>query len=145
MKQNQFISLVGLLMVVSGLLYFIQNFVVESLGDNFIFYYPVWKIYVFHFFVTFFIFSLLYIVGKIAPQHIGFTFMGFILFKMVAAVVFLLPFIKMEGVSKIPDFISFFAPYFVFLFFEIILTMRILKQSEEKFRPSANLPKNKNA
>ncbi len=71
-------------------------------------------------------------MGKLIPDYIGFTFMGFILLKMIAALVFLLPLIKMENVSKIPDFTSFFIPYFIFLFLEILLTMKILKHSEDE-------------
>ena len=56
-------------------------------------------------------------------------FLALFLLKMVAAVVFLIPLIKMENVSKIPDFISFFIPYFIYLFLEIVLTLRLLKQS----------------
>lgn len=132
MKQKSFISLAGLLLAISVLLFFVQNSIVNWLSDESIFYYPVWKIYIFHFFVTLFIFSLLYYVGKVIPKYIGFTFMGFILLKMIAALVFLLPLIKMKDVSKIPDFSSFFIPYFIFLFFEILLTMKILKHSESE-------------
>lgn len=140
MKQNQFISLLGLLLAVAVVLELIQAFIVDNLSDTYTFFYPVWKIYVFHFMITFSIFSLLYFVGKIMPQYIGYTFMGFILLKMVVAIVFLLPLIKMEEVSKIPDFSSFFIPYFIFLFFEIFLTMKILKESESKFKEHSDLP-----
>lgn len=132
MKTKSFILLVGFLSVISVLLFLLQNSIVSWLSEEYIFYYPVWKIYVFHFLVTLFIFSLLFFVGKVIPEYIGFTFMGFILLKMIAAIVFLLPLIKMENVSKIPDFISFFMPYFIFLFFEIFLTMKILKLSERE-------------
>jgi hypothetical protein len=84
---------------------------------------------VFHFIVTLVILSALYLVNKKAPNYTGFTFLGFILLKMVAAIVFLIPLIKMESVSKIPDFISFFIPYFLYLFLEIVLTLRLLRQS----------------
>ncbi len=132
MKQKYFISLAGFLLALSIVLFFIQNLIVNSLSEEFIFHYPVWKIYVFHFFITFFIFALLYYVGKLIPDYIGFTFMGFILLKMIAALFFLLPLIKMENLSKIPDFTSFFIPYFIFLFLEILLTMKILKHSEDE-------------
>lgn len=58
--------------------------------------------------------------------------MGFILLKMIAALAFLLPLIRMQNVSQIPDFTSFFIPYFIYLFFEILLTMKILKHSEDE-------------
>lgn len=132
MKRKTFISLAGYLLAISVILFFVQNSIVNLLSDEYIFYYPVWKIYVFHFFITMLIFYILYLVGSLMPDYIGYMFMGFILLKMIAAVVFLWPLIKMKDVSKIPDFSSFFAPYFIFLFLEILLTVKILKLSEDQ-------------
>ncbi len=129
MRAKNFIFLSGLLLLVSIFLFLIQNSVVQWLSVDHFFYYPVWGIYLFHFLITLFIFSLLYLIGKVIPRYIGFTFMGGILFKMVAAIIFLLPLIKVEGVSKIPDFCSFFVPYFIFLFLEVLLAMRVLRHS----------------
>ena len=114
----------------TAIFYFVQNFIIESLKDSYTFYYSVLNIYIFHFIITLVILAVIYLVSKKAPNYIGFTFLGFILFKMVAAVIFLIPLIKMEGVSKIPDFISFFIPYFLFLSYEIYVTLKLLKQSE---------------
>lgn len=114
----------------TAIFYFLQNFIIGSLKDSYTFYYSVLNIYIFHFIITLVILAVIYLVSKKAPNYIGFTFLGFILFKMVAAVIFLIPLIKMEGVSKIPDFISFFIPYFLFLSYEIYVTLKLLKQSE---------------
>lgn len=127
MKPIKYYYIPTVLILITVFLYFIQKIAVDSLAHVHTFHYPVWKIYAFHFSVTFFILTALYFVGKIASDYIGFTFMGFILLKMVAAVVFLIPLIKLESGSKIPDFISFFIPYFIYLFLEIILTMKLLK------------------
>lgn len=127
MKPIKYYYIPSVLILITVLLYFIQKLAVDSLSHSYTFNYPVWKIYTFHFLVTFFILTALYFVGKKVPNYIGFTFMGFILLKMVAAVVFLIPLIKLESGSKIPDFVSFFIPYFIYLFIEIILTMKLLK------------------
>lgn len=132
MEQKKFHSLSGLLLAVSVVLFTVQYFIVNVLSADYIFIYPVWKIYFFHFFITLFIFAILYYLGKVIPDYIGFTFMGFILLKMIAAIVFLLPLIKLKDISKIPDFASFFSPYFIYLFFEILLTMKILKHSNSQ-------------
>ena len=129
MKVSQFLRFSGILIVVTVVLFFIQNWIVNSIGADFIFYYEVWKIYIFHFCITFLILTALYFVGMVAPNYVGYSFLGFILIKMVAAVLFLLPLIKMENVSKIPDFISFFVPYFLFLFMEIVLSLRLLRMA----------------
>lgn len=129
MKSDRFYYIPTTLILVTALLYFIQNWAVASISDSYNFFYSVFNIYVFHFVVTLIILSILYLVSKKAPDYTGFAFLGFILLKMVAAIVFLIPLIKMENVSKIPDFISFFTPYFIYLFIEIILALRLLKQS----------------
>lgn len=130
MKVNKFFYIPLYLLLLTTILFFIQWTIVGSLDRNYTFYYPVTKIYIFHFLITLIILSVLYLVSKKLPQYIGYTFMGFILFKMIATIVFLIPLIKLEGVSKIPDFISFFAPYFVYLFFEIVVTLKLLKRSD---------------
>lgn len=127
MKPIRYYYIPSILILITVVLFFVQKLTIDSLSDSYAFYYPVWKIYVFHFLVTFFILTSLYFVGKKVPNYIGFSFMGFILLKMVAAVVFLIPLIKLENVSKIPDFTSFFIPYFIYLFVEIVLTLRLLK------------------
>ena len=127
LKPIRYYYIPSVLILITVILFFIQKLAVENLSHTYTFYYPVWKIYVFHFLVTFFILTSLFFVGKKMPDYIGFTFLGFILLKMVAAIVFLIPLIKLESGSKIPDFISFFIPYFIYLFIEIILTMKLLK------------------
>ncbi|MGO3184434.1 MAG: hypothetical protein ACTIJ9_16520 [Aequorivita sp.] len=128
MKFTKYFYIPVLLAAVSLLLFAVQKLIIGSISNIYTFYYPVWAIYVFHFMITFIVLTGLYFVGKLFPNFIGFTFMGFILLKMIVAVVFLIPLIKMENVSKIPDFASFFIPYFIYLFIEILLTMRLLKQ-----------------
>lgn len=130
MKVNNFFYMPFYLLLLTAVLFSAQHFIIEGLKDSFSFYYPVWKIYTFHFLVTLVILSVLYLIAKKMPDYVGYVFMGFILFKMTAAVIFLIPLIKMENVSKIPDFISFFAPYFLYLFFEILITLKLLKLSE---------------
>lgn len=147
MKQKQFFLFAGLLLVASIILFAAQNAIVQWLRDDYTFYYSVWAIYLFHFLVTIFIFTVLFLVGKFLPKYVGLIFMAFILFKMIASILFLLPLIKMDDVSKIPDFASFFTPYFIYLLLEIILAILILRHSEDAFidRPSSNIEKNKDA
>lgn len=129
-RVDKFIYLPLYLLVLTVVLFFLQRFIIDSLREKFTFFYPLLDIYVFHFLITFFILNLLFIVSKKAPKYVGYTFMALILVKMAAAVLFLVPLIKLQEVSKIPDFLSFFSPYFVFLFFEVWITAKLLKQSE---------------
>lgn len=130
MKVNNYFYILIYLILLTAILFFIQKMIIGSLEATYDFYYPVLKIYIFHFLITLIILSVLYLVSKKSPKYIGYTFMGFILFKMAATVIFLIPLIKLEGASQIPDFTSFFAPYFLYLFFEIWVTLKLLKHSE---------------
>lgn len=133
MKRNQFLSSLSFLFLGTIVLFIIHSLVVMNLEDDNYFYYPVWSIYLFHFIVTALVFGLLSWVGRWMPQYVGYTFMGTILLKMIVSIVFLLPLIQLSEFSKIPDFFSFFIPYFIFLLAEIILTMRILQHSGDKY------------
>lgn len=145
MTKKQFLSFSLLLFGVSLIVFFIHHLMVQALGNHVVFFYDVWKIYVFHFAVTLFLFFLLFLVSGTLPDYIGYTFMGFILLKFALAIAFLLPLIRMEQGSKIPDFFSFFVPYFIFLFIEILLTMKILKLSAGKFTNKNDIQKNNKA
>lgn len=142
MKSKQYISFILLLLGFSLILFLIHFSIVNWIVSDLNFFYPVWGIYLFHFLITVTLFSILYFVGKHFPQFVGFSFMALILFKMIAAIVFLLPLIRMKDVSKIPDFISFFAPYFIFLLIEILLTMKILRLSDEENSHESTIGKN---
>ncbi|HZW78358.1 MAG TPA: DUF6168 family protein [Flavobacteriaceae bacterium] len=133
MRRKQFLSSLGLLSGVTIILFVIHSFVIETLSDEYYFDYPVWSIYAFHFFVTALIFGLLSWVGRNMPYYVGYTFMGTILFKMIFALIFLLPLIQTTEFPRKPDFFSFFIPYFIFLLLEIVLTMRILEANQSRF------------
>lgn len=126
-------------------LFLIQHFAIRELAKSYTFFYPVWSIYLFHFLVTLGVFTILYFLGKHVPQYIGFSFIGLILFKMIVSIAFLLPLIRMKEVSKIPDFISFFIPYFIYLILEIYLTMKILNLSEGEIANTSKNQKNNNS
>ncbi len=130
MKRNKLLTWFMVCFVGTGILYTAQFIIVSSLKDSYYFHYPVWGIYLFHIITTISVLSIIYLVSKKLSSYVGFTFMGLILFKMTAALLFLIPLIKLDEVSKIPDFISFFVPYFLFLFFELLVAVQFIKHSK---------------
>jgi uncharacterized membrane protein YcgQ (UPF0703/DUF1980 family) len=66
----------------------------ESLFADYGFFYSAWSIYAFNVIATILVYLLLLYINKILPTYTGFTFLGASLFRMIAAVVFLIPFIK---------------------------------------------------
>ncbi|MBP1222133.1 uncharacterized membrane protein YcgQ (UPF0703/DUF1980 family) [Flavobacterium sp. 1355] len=106
-----------------------QYFVMQSLSSQFSFFYSAWSIYIFNIVSTFVVYLLLIYVNKTFPTYTGLTFLGASLFRMMAAVVFLIPFIKSDIKDPITDVSTFFIPYFLFLLFETYFTIRLINKS----------------
>ena len=90
-------------------------------------FFPLWHIYLFHFFVTIILFSVLNYKYKSGQKNIFNFFMGLTLLKMILAVLFLLPLLVSDFEYKQADVFNFFIPYFLFLSFEIFSVLKILK------------------
>lgn len=114
------------LLGITLLLHGAQNIVQKNIFDSILFYYPTYVIYFFHFTITFLILLSLIAVKNVFFEKTGFAFMALSLLKMLASVIFLLPLIQSEKFNYIPDVIAFFIPYFIFLFFEIFYSIKLL-------------------
>ena len=109
-------------------LFFIQYYIIGSFFQNITFFYSTWSIYLFHLVITLVSYGFLLFVNKTFADKTGFAFMGFSLFKMMAAIVFLIPLIQSDLKSQIPDVSAFFIPYFLYLFFETLFAVRLLSK-----------------
>lgn len=112
----------------SIVLFLIQFFVMQSLSERIAFFYSAWSIYVFNIVTTILIYLVLTYINKNFSTYTGFTFLGLSFFKMMAAIVFLIPFIKSDVSNPIIDVSSFFIPYFLFLLFETYFTIRLINR-----------------
>jgi hypothetical protein len=125
---QQFYKFSFTIFVISVILFFIQNYSISVFFKNISFFYATWSIYVFHFILTLISYGFLLFVNKTFADKTGFAFMGFSLLKMLAAVVFLIPLLQSDVVSKIPDVSAFFIPYFLFLFIETFFAVKLLNK-----------------
>ncbi len=112
----------------SIVLFVIQFFVMQSLSEKMTFFYSAWSIYLFNVVTTFLIYLVLTYINKNFSTYTGFTFLGLSFFKMMVAIVFLIPFIKSDVSNPIIDVSSFFIPYFLFLLFETYFTIRLINK-----------------
>jgi hypothetical protein len=112
----------------SIVLFAAQYFVMQSLTPKLNFFYPAWGIYLFNITATFLVYLLLIFVNKNFSTYTGFTFLGTSFLRMMAAVVFLIPFIKSNLKDPIIDLGAFFIPYFLFLLFEVYFTIRLINK-----------------
>lgn len=109
------------------LLFIIQYTVVNYMTDLEL-YYNTHSIYLFHFLATFLVYAFVVFVHKSFADKSGFAFMGASFFKMLAAILFLLPMLLSDSSSKFADVVAFFIPYFMFLIFETFFVVKIINQ-----------------
>ena len=125
---QQFYKFLKLIIPFTIVSFFIQYYIVGSFFQNITFFYSTWSIYLFHLVITLISYGFLLFVNKTFADKTGFAFMGFSLFKMMAAIVFLIPLIQSDLESKIPDVSAFFIPYFLYLLFETLFAVRLLSK-----------------
>lgn len=128
--KTKLLKYLKILVPLSILLAGMQYLVVQYLSTEFNFYLSTWSIYVFHFGITFCTLLALIAVSNILYDKVGFAFIACSLLKMFASLVFLIPLIKAQETSKIPDAFAFFVPYFIYLGIETYFTIRLLGSGE---------------
>ncbi len=89
-------------------------------------YYPVWAIYLFHFVAGLLIYSFLVFVHQNFQEKTGFAFMGLGLLKMLAAILFLLPALLNAKEHAMQNLVTFFIPYFLYLFLETMFAVKLI-------------------
>ena len=89
---------------------------------------PIFTIYIFNFITVLIVYSVInyrYFIGKIEILPL---FLGATLFKMVLAIIFLLPILLKPNENATLETLNFFIPYFFYLAFEIIAIMHLMKE-----------------
>jgi|TARA_R100001369_G_scaffold92170_1_gene135815 hypothetical protein len=126
--KNDLLAFLKRLLPFSILLWLIQ-FLLQQYVFEVEFYYSSFSIYLFHFLATFLIYLSLVFVYKNFTDKTGFAFMGLSLFKMVAAVIFLLPLVLSEVNAVFVNVLAFFIPYFLFLVFETLYAVKLINKT----------------
>lgn len=124
----KFLSFLKYLIPFTLLLFAAQYYGTVAWSTHHDFFYATWSIYLFLFVTTLLIYVLLLFVNANFPDFTGFAFLGTTFVKMMAAVVFLIPLIQSEGRETNLDIAAFFIPYFLFLLFETIFSIRLINK-----------------
>ena len=124
---NTQVEFIVQLIFISLVLFGVHSYLAHYFLHTTALFFPLWHIYLFHFFVTIILFSVLNYKYKSGQKNIFNLFMGLTLLKMILAVLFLLPLLVSDFEYKQADFFNFFIPYFLFLSFEIFSVLKILK------------------
>jgi hypothetical protein len=129
-KKRQ-ISFTIQLVIFSGLLLLIHSYLVHHFIDAEKMFFPLWHIYLFHVISTLIVYTLINYKYSKDPTSVFNTFVLGTLLKFILAIIFLLPFFLSEQEYKIPNVMSFFIPYFLFLSFEIYGVTLFLNKKED--------------
>jgi hypothetical protein len=124
---NTQVEFIVQLIFISLVLFGVHSYLAHYFLHTSALFFPLWHIYLFHFFVTIILFSVLNYKYKSGQKNIFNFFMGLTLLKMILAVLFLLPLLVSDFEYKQADVFNFFIPYFLFLSFEIFSVLKILK------------------
>lgn len=109
-------------------LYFLMKYADNEVFQQYDFYFSSWSIICFLFISTTLIYITVGYIHKVLPDKSGFAFLSFGMLKMFAAVIFLIPLIQAEMENKIPATLFFFIPYFIVLFIETLLVVRLINK-----------------
>ncbi len=114
---------------VSVLLFAVHSYLLYYFAKEIIFFFPLWQIYTFHLIITTVLYTIINYKSSTGKKDIFNLFMVMTIFKMVLAILFLLPLILSDFESKQPDVFNFFIPYFVYLFFEVFTITKFLQKT----------------
>lgn len=85
------------------------------------------KTHLFLFIVIFAIINSLLFLHKKSPTYTGFAYLGSVLLKMALSVFFLYPYITKKADDIKIVVIQFFLLFFIYLLFEVLLLLNIIK------------------
>jgi len=126
---KQFLSFSKILITLSLVSYVVHFIVVSKLLSEYSYYYPVYTIYLFLIVVTSLIVVTILAIHKNYNDKAGFAFLAFSVLKMLLAVIFLIPLITSDLTNKVPDILSFFIPYFLFLTLETVYILNLINKT----------------
>lgn len=126
--RNRQASFLFQLILISLVLFGVHQYILRYFASSFIFFFPLWHIYVFHILVAIIIYTLINYRYSKGNTEIFTLFMGVTLVKMILAIVFLLPLLLSDFQKKQPDVFNFFIPYFIYLFLEVFFVTKFLQK-----------------
>ena len=92
------------------------------------FFYNPWSIHLFLFIITFILYISVAYIKTIFADKAALAFLGGSFLKMLAGIVFLLPFFQDKDYFNIQNILVFFVPYFLYLAFEAYYILKLINQ-----------------
>lgn len=120
---KQFIILLLIHFVLLSITLFIESATTQ-------FFYSVPLVYLFFFISTLIVVYLITWINQNFKDYVGFAFMGLLLVKGLASILFLIPSFLSEPKPNFKDLMLFFIPYFIFLTYEAVFSIRLINSSK---------------
>ena len=114
---------------VSALLFAAHSYLLYHFAKEVTLFFPLWQIYTFHLIITLVLYTIINYRFSLGKKDVFNLFMVMTFFKMVLAILFLLPLILSNVENMQPDIFNFFIPYFLYLFFEVFTLTKFLQKS----------------
>jgi len=115
-----------------SIILFFLHFLIIGKFSNYSFFYTIYAIHLFQIITTALVCFIIIYINEKLPEKTGFAFMALSILKMLAAILFLIPLIRLDKDQKLPDIITFFITYFAFLFFELTFIVKLLSGFKKK-------------
>lgn len=122
------VSFLAINLLVTLILFGAHWYLLHAFAPNSDFFFPLWQIYAFHFLITTLFYTLINFKYSRGSDQIFSLFMVATFIKMILSIVFLLPLILSDFENKQPDVFNFFIPYFLYLFFEVVVITKFLQK-----------------
>ncbi|WP_298515467.1 hypothetical protein [uncultured Kordia sp.] len=111
----------------------ISLFAIHQLLHSFVlpektFYYAPWAIHLFLFLITFILYVGVAYIKTIFAEKAALAFLGGSFLKMLAGILFLVPYFKNKDYFNIENVLAFFIPYFLYLAFEAYYVLKLINQ-----------------
>lgn len=92
------------------------------------FFYNPWSIHTFLFIITLFLYIMVAYIKTIFEEKAALVFLGGSFLKMLAGILFLIPFFKNKDYFNIENVLVFFIPYFLYLAFEAYYVLKLINE-----------------
>lgn len=124
----KFIRFFLFLATLAGGLYWLQSFVISNYFSQTTFFLQAKSNYVFLLSLFLGSYLVVILVNNYFFSQTGSAFLGVGLLKMAVSVFYLMPLVQSNFPDKVPDVLAFFAPFFIFLLFETVQSIKLLQQ-----------------
>lgn len=127
-KAINFITPLLILALVAFGLHFLINSIAKDLPLWDTAYMHLWQIYALQLLMTVIVIFAVVGIGNSLPQHLGYVFLGVLTLKVIATYIIINPALE-EGVDNEFFKYNFLIVFFLFMFYDVYVTYRVLNQT----------------